>query len=550
MECLGRTSRDSQYSERYCFDDLYAAFLTSYYGSRQVVENCGYARAVPQHVHGYLSIKKYDILQGAIQKPNWDLSLEWAIRHWQPTVGGSLQASIEYVIQAMNKQASPGAPWVLVYHSKKRSLRDQDILLFTGKSWIVLRDHPLHLLLLYNSKEEVRARLKVLAGKLRGFTGVDIVAVICSDRICRPMNERFYDSVGMTWNCVGMCKYFLGTHRMFQRVNRWPNAYELDGHNWDACVPRQAMYEMVLWRLAMLRDPDADTVKRLAHIYEDFVDSHVILTHGEVIRKHTGNPSGSPNTIVDNTVILFRMLVYAWLQCYERFWHPPMLQIDYRNYNEFMYYVEAAIGGDDNTFTVSDVANQWFNARNISIIWKELNIETHAPHDAHDVEFEPKKLIDCHFFSMAFKDIGGIIVPVPDRNRMHASILYAGRGVGTPIWSLLRAYAIRIETFYDVEMRQLISAYIVYLHTHYRQELLNSREPTYRDVQTVYKTDAEIEALYLGYEAVSNKSRSPQEKELIALCEAVTSSSYNLTRVWHDYASKTESSKSNCCSSC
>jgi hypothetical protein len=301
----------------------------------------------------------------------------------------------------------------------------------------------------------------------------------------------------------------------FCKLNKHPNAFELDESHYDASLFRAAMFGMVHWRFAMLADQSAENAKRMLHLYQDIVDSYIILTHGEVVRKHTGNPSGSPNTIVDNTVILYRLLSYAFMQCYKRFWHPGMPRQQKCSRAYMQANVEMALGGDDNTFTVSDEIVGWFNARNISEVWSGIGVITHAPHDEGTLEYEARRLEDCHFFSMGFHKVRGIYVPVPNAEKMQASMLFAGKHVDQPIWSLLRACAVRIETFYDTTMRKIMKGYIQHLIIHYKPQLLASKDPTFDQVMTVFKSDDAIEALYLGYEAIlspdNEKKRSPRE---------------------------------------
>ena len=42
------------------------------------------------------------------------------------------------------------------------------------------------------------------------------------------------------------------------------------------------------------------------------VNSVIITADGNIVQKSTGNPSGSVNTISDNTLALYWLLAYAW----------------------------------------------------------------------------------------------------------------------------------------------------------------------------------------------------------------------------------------------
>lgn len=520
MQYLGTVNRHVKYSALTHIDQVFNSFLQSIQ-HRDAANDSLYARALPQHRHGYKSIKKYDRVHPVVDPFAFNLSFDFVSHHFSPYLSSAKLVSFEYVIECMNKQTSPGSPWTLWHRTKSQALLDPEVLSFVGRSWKNFTVTRQFLLWMYNNKEEIRSKKKIAEDSLRGFTGADITQVICCDVLCRNMNELFYASVHHTWNAVGICKYHRGWHHLYTRLSKHPYAFELDISSYDAIVFRSMLYGMADFRFMMYAQSERtrDNWNRLWNIYQEIVDSLLVCTSGEVVQKFTGNPSGSSNTIVDNTIVLYRLLAYAWVVSYKKDWHPPMVYVSLRSFEK---HVEAALGGDDNTFTVDDAVVLWFNARNIVAIWSDMQIMAHAPHDMGEMSLEPKALIDCHFFSMSFVRVNDTIVPVPDREKMIASMLFAGRNVSKPIWSLLRACALRIETFYDLEMRDILSRYIRYLLTHYKAHFELSVDPTLDQVMSVYKTDVEIMQLYFSLESgtVSDKHALPNKKllSIVELC--------------------------------
>ena len=50
-----------------------------------------------------------------------------------------------------------------------------------------------------------------------------------------------------------------------------------------------------------VRDRTPDNINRIRQYYRNIVNSVIITADGIIVQKHLGNPSGSVNTISDNT---------------------------------------------------------------------------------------------------------------------------------------------------------------------------------------------------------------------------------------------------------
>jgi len=253
------------------------------------------------------------------------------------------------------------------------------------------------------------------------------------------MNQKFYGSNNKTWSYVGCSKFSQGWERLFKRLSRHKNAFELDESAFDSSLFREAMYGQIDIRFSFLsHDEQTDeNYRRLTALYVEIVDSIIVASAGDLFTKNTGNPSGSANTIVDNTMILFRFFCYAWIMLWRK-----QFPGEQPCYDDMIKHVEAALNGDDNTWTCDDEVLPWFNATTVSGVWSEIGVVTHADH------YEPRELIQCWFLSMGFKVINGVHVPYPENEKVMCALAYSHFSRANSRISLLRAYALRIDSFF------------------------------------------------------------------------------------------------------
>jgi hypothetical protein len=240
----------------------------------------------------------------------------------------------------------------------------------------------------------------------------------------------------------------------------------------------------------MLRreDQTPENRQRLHNIYEAIVHSLCITELGDVFQKHLGNPSGCANTIVDNTIIMFVLLAYAWI-----------MNIN-SSYEDFIKHVMAVLCGDDNTFTVSDEMIPHFNATVVMREWKAVNITATTDDE------NPREVKDLDFLSQTFIEHKGMMLPKPDYNKVMCS-LESGNDTNDVRWSLLRAYALRNETWSDVKCRDAIIGYIHRIRKKSGNALIGACKGVEMSViQSQWKTDYELECLYTGYEDPTAKN--------------------------------------------
>lgn len=485
----------------------------------------------------YQSASKYDKTQPILDEAAWALAGEWTKRHFGPgKMRGASIVSQEIAWQEMDKQTSPGYPHNLKYSTKSKMAQDKQHMSIIEDYWEMIKktqqEQEWKPIWSCSEKVELRPIDKIALNKIRTFTASPVEHSVALNRLCLDMNNRFYASNGKTWSFVGGNKFMCGFDELHKRLSKHNNAYELDESEFDSSLFARAMYEQADIRFDFLAEEHKTVENKniMFNLYESIIHSVITMQNGELLQKHTGNPSGSANTIVDNTMILFRLFAYAWIVLVKQTYGEENAQKKhdanntdvtkraysetFGHYSDFMQEVEAALNGDDNSFTCSDKVDVFFNPKTIAPIWSGIGITTNTPCDKSG-----KKVEEIRFLSQGFTRIGTKWLPTPETNKVLSSIMYNSE-IDDPMWHYMRACALRVDTWANKECRTIIQMYIEYIEMEYNN-LFNSQievgpndaKLKMSDIRNMYKTDNWIYKLY------TNKEMSPQLTESVGQTE-------------------------------
>lgn len=484
-----------------------------------------YLPSVANVAAGYQSFSKYNRPQPAPDPLAWKVSFQWLDKHFRPYMGGADILPMDFVLREMNMSTSPGYPWNMSYPTKTEFLADETMSkVLADYHEVIASCYPCGVEPIWTCSvkgAEMRPIEKILDNKLRTFTASPIEHSVSGNIYCLDMNSKFYRSANRTWSFVGQSKFNGGWDRLGQGLQQHPNIYSLDGKNFDSSLFAAALWDQCKLRYSYLK-PQYRTQaawNALRNLYAAIIYAVCVLDLGDLIRKFTGNPSGCINTIVDNTMILIRFMFYAWLRLSEPFRRKmgnnmhnaekPMSDPDFYqttgdeefyDYTDMMSNVFMKGNGDDDTFSVSDACNTWFNARAIAEIWDvELGLITTAD------SLDPVVLAFIRFLSQGFVMVSGMHMPSPEPEKVLAS-LYVGSKLDDIRWHLLRANALRTDSFMNAECRLKIETFINYLHHHYSDQLVGSVNGlTMDEINAVWKSDEDLMTLYTGWESTSSE---------------------------------------------
>lgn len=227
---------------------------------------------------------------------------------------------------------------------------------------------------------------------------------------------------------------------------------------------------------------------RIKTYYRNLIYSAVVTPDGIIVFKLTGNPSGSVNTITDNTIILFALKSYAWIRNCPRVDRYGAVREP--SYVEFMTNVMKALCGDDNTFTVSDWANKFYNAKTIIAAWKEIGIT------ATTDSLEPRVAEDLDYLSAHTCYISGVECPVYEYDKLLTSSLYCSKKLVSPAHSLTRVAGILINGWTNLYYRDFARGFIAYLLEQFDEVLHNDEDWIVAKCGVL--TDEQLETLWTG----------------------------------------------------
>lgn len=432
-------------------------------------------------------------------------------RHFR-VLRGCKKASMIDIVKGMKLDTSCGPALKTLYANKGEALADarfwefyslfRESMLKTGGSisyWGAC------------SKQELRENEKVDEAKTRVFMSGSLFMYLFMSVYCKDFNDKFYASVFETASCVGMSKFSGGFDYIFSRLKNKFNCGSLDASGWDT-----SMFEDMMWEIAQFRSDCLNQVLdpiecaiAMCNIYAQVSNSFIVTPSGEVCQKEQGNPSGSSNTIVDNTLGHYILKAYDWVVLTVA---TPQFS-DWEEYADlFDENVSLLLFGDDDMFSVSDEYKDVYNPRSIIKASAELGfVLTTEREDLH-------LSTELSFLSHAVRpNRNGYLVPYLPLDRLCSAALYS-QSSNVEIRAQ-RLSNLRYEGYHTEGWLQIVDAMIE------KFKILHP-EPEVLKVFQTQLSNREIEYLYIPIESDSGKSMPRILKnETISNANKISSSS-------------------------
>lgn len=492
---VGRVLRTTPtFAKRNAKNHTFAQFLMN----RGIELPDDYQMIRPSRDAMYRSFLKYDVGQPVVDPIAWKLACTWTEKTYGNVMGASEVWEKDDSLIWMDKTTSPGFPANLTFDKKSSVLMDETASKILDDYWDVIgTDNPDSIIPLWkvSQKVEMRSREKVVGGKIRTFTCAPIELGLATIRLCGDQNEKMNDANCLNENTtsfIGASKYHGGWNRLAIKLLTHPHLFELDESNYDSSL-FQDVFEFIFefrWKCLAKKFRTLENYRRLKAVYSSIVFSWCVLEDGTIFEKDTGNPSGGNNTINDNTLALDCFFNYAWIVSCRASGKPAI-------YENFKANVVAVLNGDDNTYCCSDEALEIIRPSVVTEIWSKIGIVTKTP------SLEPRPLSSTQFLSTSFffHEKFKKWVPVPEGVKVICSLLVAS-SCDDVRWHYLRACALRIESFWNVPIRDLLSEYICHLTQKHSDELVGEiKGLKFEHIKSSYFTDSELVQLYLGHES-------------------------------------------------
>lgn len=368
-----------------------------------------YAVPVMSYNAIHRNISKYNgatVLPSKADQALMEEAIDMVVGMWSSISSATRIMTLDEVISATHDTigSSPGAPWCASYSSHADVLAEH-------KGWVqqyiddAYAGHFHRAAWWAFPKEELRTAEKVALGKVRHISGCSTEFKFLSNTLLLSQNEAFYTLHAQpdAWTKVGMSAEYGGWTRLGQELAKHPNGVEADISQMDAdfswYMAQQVMsVRQRLWPEAM-RTPA--NIALLGHIYDQVWRGMQYTPDGYVYRKEHGNSSGSPNTVVDNTIATCLAIAFSLLRA--RLGNPgsDAPSVDEAR-EEIHNNFSIAAYGDDNTTTYSD-AVPWFTAEVLRDGFQRLGwrltfageVGGHvSPLRMHDLSFLSRKFVE------------------------------------------------------------------------------------------------------------------------------------------------------------
>lgn len=476
--------RNPRYKNKRSIDPQMKCFLDE----NKIEESPDWGLPIPNPTADYKSLSKYekDLLYMSPDMVNdMNKAWEWTERHFGPYMSDSRVRSAEEVIDSLDKTTSSGAPFNQIYPTKRELLEtDTSFVDWINDDWERLATDPLWTSPSTSAlKEEIRPTVKIKANKIRTFMAMATDITIHGNRLFADMNEKMNASYLCSSSAVGMSPYEGNWNRLFHKLSAFKKGYALDESEYDSSLRAYMMWGCAQLRWKMLREEDRtpENLVRLKTIYRNLINTLVITPEGIMVMKLAGNPSGSMNTINDNTLVLYTLMAYAWIR------NCPNAET---SYTEFEDNTAKALVGDDNTWTVSDYAHEFYNGSTVIECWKQIGVTTTTD------SLEPRSPEELDFLSAHTVFLDGKAIPVYDRTKLMTSLLYSPHKKRTPATTLQRTTAMLLAGWTDLPFRKFCRELIHWLLKKY--DTILADEPTWIIAKCGILTDSALYELYMG----------------------------------------------------
>jgi hypothetical protein len=460
-------------------------------------------RPSPEAAHR--SLFKYDRLAPVYDGQCLALAYCFMVKHFAPFLQGSGVISMETAWTSMNKQSSPGFPHNINFRKKSDMSKEQ----IFSETTSILADRTCSVIWSNACKVELRPveKLKEYGApytKLRTFTASPVHLALITNMFCLDFNNRFYACAGRTWSCVGISKYGPGFDKLYRRLKQRGKGYAYDGNAYDSSLYSIILRLVLRFRIEMCTS-DLEFEEVLAWIYDQNIYSFIVDEFGNCWVKFSGGPSGGSNTVVDNTLGHFLILVHAIIYQYRSIYGSMP------SYEWLMENIDVALFGDDNLYATE---NENFSAVELSPIFTNYGLNTTA-------EFEvPMDVMDLSFLShnVIYLSDYDTWVPTLPLGKLVSSLLW-GSEYQVPAWHFFRTIALRMEGFFNYEFRTmcdtLIREFLVGPHYNAKGtfELAPDVFVTMSDIMSSWHSENALIGFYLRHEGLG----APSQLELSSL---------------------------------
>jgi hypothetical protein len=499
FEVVGACNRFPRYKNKRGWDPQVKCFMDL----KRIRYDKQWDLPTPNQPAAYKSLAKYGKATVNMAPENVEMlnqAWEFMKKQFYPYMGNSNVVSLQEAVNRLDMSSSSGSPFNELYAKKKDLFeKDPEIMEWLESDWEALAEDPKWTTIFSSSlKEELRPLGKIEENSLRTFAAGAVDATVHGNRLFVEMNEKMYDSHLKSASTIGMTPLKGNWDRLLKKLSVFSKGYALDESQYDSSLREFLMWGCAKFRWECLSEKDKTpaNLRRIRTYYRNLVNTLMLTPEGILLLKKLGNPSGSVNTVTDNTLILYWLMAYAWIK---------MAPEDMKTYQEFELHTSKALLGDDNTWTVSDLAHEFYNGVSVIETWKSVGVTTTTD------SLKPRLPEDLDFLSAHTVFVGGYAVPLYDRNKLMQSLVYAPTLHLTPETTLTRVTCLLQVGWTDLQFRRFCRSLIDYLMETYDHILKDDQR--WIIAKSGIQSDEFYFALFTGKQIILTPQSYQESKE-------------------------------------
>ena len=352
-------------------------------------------------------------------------------------------------------------------------------------------------------KEEPVKREKLEKGDFRVITSPPVDLFYLGAMLCQDFNSRMTAHWFDLPSKVGFSKFYGGSQALFDslRLDEEHEWEAVDFVRFDSGILATVFDHIKVFRWDCYH-PEHQTPQnrnRLDFLYESIVNTVMMLPDGEVVQKDHGQPSGSPNTTYDNTLIHFWCLAYAWARLVDE------------DLTHFTKGARFALYGDDELVCIAKRIIPQYGWERRSQALREVGLNSPPLKCKRSAEITDMDFLGGFFRKLRGYDIGDLLVQTPNRAKLVCSALYPVEKQ-TADQQFSRLLALRVEAYFDDELRSWLDR----LLAHYQR--LGVKLVPLPDSEIALSigllTDQEILSLWLGLQSGTSTSGLPDKSAM------------------------------------
>lgn len=435
----------------------------------------------------YTSLSKYANDYGVPFEVPWNNAQIIASEAFNVMDGANV-LDIDSSMQWLERKSSPGYPWSLADNSKEVIL-DSDWFRGWYISWenAVLNEKVDSFFWKGFIKEEFKKDADVIQHNPRTILASPIQATVLAYRLFGDMNDRL-SKAGQNFKVpcfIGVKKFNRVWNQLALALLRFPNIVHGDCKRFDGTLSPFPFEFIARFRTSCLRSPGFS--RAIKFFYKNVLKSQIVGWWGDLFEKVLGQPSGQGNTLHDNSIVHSLYFFYHWcLVVVDNIHFLP-------TWASFKKNVFLMVMGDDVIYSYSHEVGDLMSIEKVTTSFRSIGVVMIG----HKVE----NLSEAEFCSMTFHDYHGVFVPKMKKEKMLAS-MFLKDDIHPRVY-LRRLFSLRIEVWWDIELRDLIEDVIEYIENKYMVDLLSpvtyqgSDDATYDLIKTLHWSRFMIEKHYL-----------------------------------------------------